>query len=129
MKKVLLLALTSVFLFANEINWLTLDKGLEKAKKENKKVAVFMTNKYCGYCVKLEKNTLSNPKVTESLNELFVPVKIDTYNTKYPSYLEVRGTPTFYFLNSNGEKLRNKIVGYRPVGNFLEELNNILMKK
>lgn len=130
MRKFLLTTLLfTASLFASDIEWVSLKKAIEVAKDENRMVAVFMTNKHCGYCDKLEYNTLSNERVRDSLNNFFIPVKIDTYSQSYPEALEVRGTPTFYFLNSKGEKLKKQIVGYRDANSFLRELTAIMMRK
>ncbi len=54
----------------------------------------------------------------------FILVKLDINNDTIPSYLKAYGTPTFYVLNQNGEKIGRQIVGGGTAEAFLKLLQS-----
>ena len=122
----------------SEINWLSLDVGLAKAKELNKHVFIDFTAKWCGYCKKMEKEAFSDTTVINLLNSDFVAVKVDGDSkkeldikgykiteqniTKYE--FGVTGFPTFWFLTPDGNKLTN-LRGYRTTDFMKEALTYI----
>ncbi len=118
-----------------EIVWHAYDAGLKKAKEEDKHVFIDFTAKWCGYCKKMDRETFSDQRVIDILNNDFVPVKVDGESKKeldIDGYkiternlaiqeFGVRGYPTFWFLKSDGSKLA-PIGGYRPTDYMLEAL-------
>ena len=85
MKKlaILLLALAPYFVFSqgqatNEINWISLEKAKEYAKKYDKNIFVYFHKKDCPYCEEMKKETLSDQTVIDLINNNFFPVKIDS---------------------------------------------------
>ena len=87
MKKCTLIALLFIFpLFIfcqgqekNKIDWISLDKAEEYAKKYDKSVLIFFHKKNCEYCEKMKKETLNNKEVINIINNNFLPVKINGY--------------------------------------------------
>ncbi len=127
MKKIFLILTISLSLFA-DIKWLNLNDGLEIAKKDNKLVLIMMTSPSCGYCVKMEREVLTQEKVINTLNNFFIPVKIDVSKDDYPETLRVRGTPTFFFVTKK-KVIVNDIVGYRESDEFLSALSKTMMMR
>ena len=127
MKKIFLILTISLSLFA-EIKWLNLNDGLEMAKKDNKLVLIMMTSPSCGYCVKMDREVLTQKKVIDTLNNFFIPVKIDVSKDDYPDTLRVRGTPTFFFATKD-KVIVNDIVGYRESDEFLSALSKTMMMR
>ena len=85
MKKlaILLLALAPYFVFSqgqvtNEINWISLEKAKEYAKKYDKNIFVYFHKKDCPYCEEMKKETLNDITVVNLINNNFFPVKINT---------------------------------------------------
>lgn len=101
--------------FAEGINFqdLTLKEGLEKAKKENKKVFIDVYATWCGPCKYLSKNIFVDDDLGEFMNENFVSLKLD--GEKGDGLLLMRdfnlsSYPTMLFLNPEMDLLK-KIVG------------------
>ena len=64
--------------YAENVNWRSLKKGMEKAKAEKKPMLVdFGIIKGCPRCEFLQKNVYSSDKIVEKINSDFVPVFID----------------------------------------------------
>ena len=61
-----------------EINWITLEKAKQYAKKYNKEILIFFYKKDCEYCDKMKKEVLSDMQVINLINNNFLPVKIDS---------------------------------------------------
>ena len=61
-----------------EINWITLEKAKQYAKKYNKEILIFFYKKNCEYCDKMKKEALSDMQVINLINNNFLPVKIDS---------------------------------------------------
>ena len=93
--------------------------AIERAKKENKPLFVMMTATWCPWCKKLEKETLSNSTVRESLKP-FIAVKVYE-NKEINKKLGCQGYPTLAFIDSD-ENVFHNIVGYRDVNSFISEV-------
>lgn len=119
-----------------KINWYSYDEGLKKAKEEKKHVFIDFTAKWCGYCKKMNKEAFADSEVINLLNNNFVAVKVDGDSKKeldIDGYLTtekdiarkefgVRSYPTFWWLESDGSKIGNKI-GYVPTEWMVGALN------
>lgn len=97
--------------------------ALEKAKKETKPLFVMLTTKNCGWCKKLEKDTLSLSTIQEFLGP-FIKVQVyadkDQEQGELAKKLGAGGYPTLVFLNSD-ETLLNRFFGYRAPTAFALE--------
>lgn len=151
MKKSLLLVLftlASVITYAQEVKWMTMKEALEAQKKNKKPIFIDAYTVWCGPCKLLDRNTFTDPKVIEILNQRYNPVKFNAEGNeevqfqdklfKNPNYQEARknsrngvheftqflkvpGYPTMAIINSNGKVLKS-IVGYRTPEQLLAEL-------
>jgi len=122
------------------------EKGLEKAKINNKKVIVDVYTDWCGWCVKMDKKVYSNKEVKELIKEYFVFVKLDAeglekikYNgkdyteTDLAAYFEATGYPTTVFLEPDGKVIEYKydkvtmknLPGYFKAADFIKMLEFI----
>ena len=61
-----------------EIDWITLEKAKQYAKKYNKEILIFFYKKDCEYCEKMKKEALSDMQVINLINNNFLPVKINS---------------------------------------------------
>ena len=86
MKKIIifLLAITPLLVFPQggtaptEINWISLEKAKQYAKKYNKTILIYFYKKNCPYCEEMKEKTLNDISVINLINNNFFPVQIDT---------------------------------------------------
>ena len=127
---------------ATEIEWLSYDEGLVKAKKEGKHLFVDFTAKWCGYCKKMDRTTFKEPEIISMLDNNVVAVKVDGDSKKEldidgykisernltTKEFKVRGYPTFWFLDPAGTKL-GAVSGYQPATSLKNYLEFVKDKK
>jgi len=143
-----LFALVSFVSQAQEIKWMTMKDAVAAQKKNKKPIFIDAYTVWCGPCKMLDKNTFSNPKVAEVINEKYNAVKFNAegneeiqFNGKLytnPNYQEARknarntmhqfteflrvpGYPTMVVINSEG-KIEKSIVGYNTPEDLLPQL-------
>jgi protein disulfide-isomerase len=115
MKKILIVIITSLFLTfaleAQELKWHTdMEKALDVATKENKKMLLFFTGSdWCGWCIKLQKEVFETSDF-KTWSDSVVLVELDFpkrtpqdektkgQNQHLQSIFKVRGYPTVYFV-------------------------------
>ena len=118
MKKIVVLLVMIIGLFANDLNWShDYDESIEKAQKENKKIYVLITSDSCGWCRKFERTTAQDKKILEKLNKDYILVHLSRDRHDIPVSLETSPVPRHYFL-SNDEKVLFSTLGYRDVDMF-----------
>jgi len=120
---VLSLLLTTT-LMANEIHWAKdFKSGIAKATKEKKPVLFVFSRHTCKYCVILEKTTFADKRVIRALNKDFVSIiAYSDEGDAMPQELWRPGTPTIWFLKSNGEPMFQPLMGAVGKDAFLEAL-------
>jgi protein disulfide-isomerase len=128
---------------AADLNWGTdLPKALAQAKARNKMVLMdFTGSDWCGWCKKIDKETLSTAKFAEFAKAHLELVVVDfPHNKSQGDVLKatnkalkenygVGGFPTFVVLNANGKEIgRQK--GYEPGGPevFIAKLQGLSQK-
>ncbi|MCX6077056.1 MAG: DUF255 domain-containing protein [Campylobacterales bacterium] len=124
-KKLLYLALfVSTLLSASGIEWeKDYESGIKKATQLNKPVLFVFSRHSCHYCVLLDNTTFKDAKVIEALNKDFVSIISYTDENDYtPEELWRPGTPTIWFLFSNGEPIFEPLMGAVDAENFLNAL-------
>lgn len=115
-----------LFVFAQtDFQKLTLDKALEQAATENKRVFVDCYTVWCGPCKMMAEKILPLKEVGEFLNDHFVCLKIDMEKgegVKIARKYKVTAYPTFLILKADGS-LQHRIVGGAPTGKeFLDKV-------
>ncbi len=129
MKKLFLLLLfLSSALFA-DLNWAEdYETGLAQAKKENKKVMLMFTLSACQVCEKMKEEVYTQKKVMDYVEKYFVPIELNLDLDDKEGF-EVFGTPTFYFLDSNGKQIGDVKIGGSTVEGFMKKLKEIQAAK
>ncbi|MCX9013369.1 MAG: thioredoxin family protein [Candidatus Methanoperedens sp.] len=103
----------------------SLDASLEKARQENKPVAVYFWAIWCQYCAKFQSDTLGNPQVKEILEKDYVLVAMDLdidrdaarkYGVSYPPYV--------LFLDGN-DKVLERVPGAVDANYFLPVVTRV----
>ncbi len=128
MKKTFLtIMMLSVTLFAEQIHWIkSYAEAVAKAQKEHKPILFIVSKHDCKYCIKLKKETLSDPKIIQTINKNFVASiqYVDEANCMpYQIAWQSRGTPTIWFLYEKGDPLFQPIPGYLPPKDFAHALD------
>jgi len=111
--------------------------ALATAAKENKKVLLdFTGSDWCGWCIKLKKETFDQPAFKEYADKNLVLVEIDfpqgksqnpevkKQNDALQQQYQVQGFPTLVLLDPQGKIIKQKS-GYFPGGakGFIDWLN------
>lgn len=134
------LLLSSSAIFAGE-GWLTeIEKGVEKAKKENKSVLVeFTGSDWCPPCKMMHKNVFSKEAFVKKASEDFVLVVIDIprsdkelteKNQKVMTEWNVRGVPTVILLDGEGEEYHRFTASqYNSVEKFVKHIKSAAKTK
>lgn len=114
----------------SKIQWTTIDKGLELAKKQNKMLVVDIYTDWCHWCKVMEKETYSDKNVVKYAKEKLIMAKLNAESEKKYKFHDryftgkelallfgVTGFPTTLFFNAKGE-LITKVAGYIPADTF-----------
>lgn len=97
---------TTVSAASGGIKWNPYEKGIDMAKKQNKKVFLYFHADWCTYCKQMERSTFRDLGVINYLNENFISIMVDTeIHKKIAANYGVRGLPTSWFLKASSEKL------------------------
>ena len=135
---IILLLLFSVFIFINAsasptqtkmIEWHSYDDGMARGKFEKKKVFLHFTAAWCYYCGVMEKETFKDPAIIASLNDNFIPIKVDfDKEAKTSAFYRVRGLPDTIFIAEDGQIIGRR-PGYIPPDILKRILNSILKER
>ena len=127
-KSALIILLAGLFIFSplvvlaesskGKVSWLSYDKGLELAKKQNKHLIVDFYTTWCGWCKRMDKDTYTNSEVKKLLTDNYVAVRLNAESSKNLSIdgknlterqvaqdFKVSGYPTTCFLKPDGERI------------------------
>ena len=95
---------------SQEIQWHSYGDGMSRGKFEKKKVFIHFYADWCPACKQMEKQTFKNPDVVASLNENFIPIKVNTDRDQQTATIfRVRALPDNWFIAEDGE-----IIGHQP---------------
>jgi thioredoxin-related protein len=93
---------------AETIQWLTYDEARKKNPEQSTKYLFYFQSDRCGYCRKLERETLAQTQIAAYISKNFIPVRIDTdKSSALAARHGVRGVPDLHFLTPEGEKIAN----------------------
>ena len=119
----------------DEVNWGNdIDLALNLASISNKIIMIEFMAEWCFPCKKMEKETFSNERVIEKLNE-FILVKIDineqqniakAYNGNARKYGGI-GVPNILFLDKE-KNIVHRIVGFHNANQLITVMDSVLIK-
>jgi len=138
---------SSLSIQAQEIKWMTFDQAVAAQKKVPKAIFMDVYTDWCGPCKMLDKQTFHDKTVVDYVNANFYAVKFNAEGNSEVNYkgqkftnpqfeagkqgrnsahnfgnvLKIQGYPTMIVFNEKGDISKN-IVGYRDVGQLMEEL-------
>ena len=101
------------------VNWSSdLHTARDEAVRTRKPILIVFGAEWCGFCKKLEKETLSDPSMAAVINERFVPVHLDltdramTPSKKVAQILEVKTLPSCIVLSPEADLL-GRVKGFQ----------------
>ena len=93
-----------------EVNWYSYQEGIDKMQSEGKTGFLHFYTDWCGYCDKIDKETFSLEKISDFLNEHFIPIKVDADNKQsIARHYGANRFPYNLFLSAD-----NEIIASRP---------------
>ena len=125
MKKIILLLTSITFVFATSSWDDDYVYAVETAKEEKKIVLLMFSSQTCKVCKYMKKKVYTNKKVKAYIDEYFVPVEIDINENPDALGYKILGTPTYYFLSSNGTQIGDAMIGGAKPNTFLEKLKEV----
>jgi len=113
--------------FNPEVKWRTdYNQARREAQEKGLPLVIDFGTRSCRYCVLLDQTTFRDPKVISTMNDRFIPLKIDAeIEIELSSALHISSFPTIVLAGPDG-KILNTIVGYKDSGDFLENLQRVL---
>jgi thiol:disulfide interchange protein len=106
------------------------ENALEYAATQGKPLFVKTYTEWCGWCKRMDANTLSDDEVIRFLNDNFVTIKIDAEKGDGPAFAEkydAKRYPTIVFFGNDGKEV-HRFRGYKNARNFLSEAGEALEK-
>lgn len=130
MKKIALtLLILTASLFA-DLDWApSYDQGLAQAKKEHKFVMLMFSSKTCKMCNYMKKTVYENDDVMDYVGSFFIPIEVDVQAHPDKYGYQVIGTPTYYFLTSEGKPIGRMMMGGASPEGFLQKLKEVKQSK
>ena len=104
------------------------DEALRIAKKEKKIILIEGFIPFCRGCIWMDRNVMVEPEVKVALNKDFVLVKKNLLVEKLPLGMKRLGTPSFYFISSDGKRVLEMVEGTGTVEEYLELLSSVKSK-
>ena len=112
-----------------------LDAARARALKENKLIFMDVSTGWCGWCIKLKKDTFPSQEGQAALAR-FVPLAIETQlkdgsptaDKGIERAYNVEGFPALFVLDANG-KVVSQQPGYLPPKDFAAWLNQVLASR
>jgi len=123
MKLLIVLLLTITMGYTKELNEVNnYNEAVIKAKKEKKKVLMFIYSDFCPWCEKMKKTTLKDDEAIEFINSRYIFVKVNKESSHYPQKLKPDIIPTTYLLDPNTQENLYTLHGYKPTEHLINEL-------
>jgi thioredoxin-related protein len=112
---------------AQEVAWrYEYDKARQEAAEKGRPLIIDFGTRDCFWCKKLDDNTFRDPTVLATMNEKFIPLKIDAERDAFLTQrLRISSFPTIVLASYDGQILR-VIEGFKEAPIFLENLQWVL---
>lgn len=107
------------------VKWFSdLDKGVARAKELKKPLVIEFTADWCHYCKKMDRETMSDPKVKAEIKGCFVAVRLDAdQHASILQELGISGIPATLLVDTQSRR-GEQIAGFRGADEFLRSLRD-----
>ena len=103
-----------------------LKEAFRRAKETGKIILIEGYLPFCRWCIKMDREVMVEPEVKAMLNKYFVFTKVNLITQKLPLGIKRLGTPSFYFIASNGKEVIDTVEGFGNKKEFLQLLQEIV---
>jgi thioredoxin-related protein/outer membrane protein assembly factor BamD (BamD/ComL family) len=113
---------------AQEVRWrYDYNSARREAQEKNLPLVVDFGTENCYWCNKLDASTFHDPTVVASMNEHFVPLRVDAQrNPALTEALRIQAFPTVVLAASDG-KILGTLEGYIDANRFHDHLQRVLI--
>jgi hypothetical protein len=101
----------------------------KKAQAEGKMILIEGYIPFCRGCVWMDRNVMVEPEVKALLRRSFLLVKKNLLVETLPLGMKRLGTPSFYFISSDGKQVIDRVSGMGTVEEFIDLLKHIQTKE
>lgn len=99
---------------ASKIRWYPYEEGLNRGKREGKKIFLNFYADWCHYCQVMENKTFRDSAVAAYLNDYYISVQVNSdRQQKIAKEYKVQGLPTTFFIAEDGVNIGSQ-PGYIP---------------
>jgi thioredoxin-like negative regulator of GroEL len=117
------LIVTAMPVTAQEVHWRTdYEVARREARETGRPLVIDFGTAACVWCKRLDADTFRDPSVVRSLNEQFIPVKLDA--SRHPALvqsLQIHGFPALVFATPDS-KILDTHEGFLDAGQFSRQL-------
>jgi thioredoxin-related protein len=99
---------------------LMLSSWAKEPVKKEKLVMIFTHMEHCGWCERMQKETIDDKEALKEIKENFMLTKIKKESGNMPSFLHPELFPTVYILSTDGNKVIEKLEAYMKKDKFLK---------
>jgi thioredoxin-related protein len=118
----------------SSINWLTPDEAMQLHAESGKKVLFYIFTTTCGFCQRTAAEVLVDPTVIDTMNELFLPVRVNAgsrepvqYNGETITSRELAGRLGTEYVPFYVVMEKNEIIGSRSGFHSPENLTALMV--
>jgi thioredoxin-related protein len=104
------------------------EEAAKIAKARKKIIIIEGFIPFCRGCIRMDREVMVEKRVKEALDKDFVFVKKNLLTEKLPLGIKRLGTPSFYFIDSEGKKVLEMVQGFGTADEFLELLASMKEK-
>lgn len=108
------------FIASDKISY---EEALRLSKESSKPIMLKLTADDCKYCVKMDKEVFVDNEVNAFVSQHFIPMSINVDKEEVPLKTKFSMTPTFVFVNQDGEII-SQLPGSWNKKDFMDLLRN-----
>jgi thioredoxin-related protein len=101
------------------------EEAAKIAKARKKIIIIEGFIPFCRGCIRMDREVMVEEKVKKALKKDFVFVKKNLLIEKLPLGIKRLGTPSFYFIDSEGKKVLEMVQGFGTADEFIKLLESV----